>query len=305
MKLLNGKLQDPGFGSRSIRGGRLLNPDGTFRVKRKGRSYFDAYMWMIHMAWPRFFLLLFIGYLLVNLIFATLFYLIGIENLTGVSQDPSAGAFFTAFFFSIQTFTTVGYGYLSPLTPMANWIASLDAFSGLLYMALSTGMFFARFAIPGPSIVFSDIAVICNFKEGKALMLRLANLHNNKIIDLDATMIMTYVDKEQQARKYQAIELQLKRVMMFPLNWTLVHAIDQNSPLFEMSPNDLSDLKVEFIVLVKGYDETYAQTISASRSYTFGEIEWDKRFKLMYEDEDDHIVLHLDRINNIEADPGN
>ena len=136
------------------------------------------------------------------------------------------------------------------------------------------------------------------------MMLRLANLHNNKIIDLDATMVMTYVDKTQKARKYQGVELQIKRVMMFPLNWTLVHIIDDDSPLNGLSLSDLEDLKVEFIVLIKGYDETYAQTISASRSYIASEIRWDQRFKVMYEDNDENITLHLDRINDLEPDPG-
>lgn len=302
MRFLNEHREDPGFGARSIQGGRLLNPDGSFRVKRRGIPYFDAYMWMIHMSWPKFFGLLFIGYLLVNTLFAIIFYMVGIENLTGNAESSFPDSILTAFFFSVQTFTTVGYGYLSPLTPLANWVASLDAFSGLLYMALSTGMFFARFSIPGSSIIFSDKAVICSFNEGKALMVRLANLHNNKVIDLDATMIMTYIDNERKARRYQAVELQINRVMMFPLNWTLVHAIDKKSPLYHSSPENLKNLKAEFILLVKGYDETYAQTISASRSYICDEIVWNARFKLMYEDIDDHIVLHLDRINEIESD---
>ena len=246
------KGQDPGFGSKSIGGSRLLNSDGTFRVHRTGRSYFDPYMWMIHMSWRKFFLILFIGYVLINFIFAFVFYLIGVENLTGDAAESDTNGFLTAFFFSIQTFTTVGYGYLSPITPLANWVASLDAFSGLLYTALCTGMFFARFAIPGPSILFSDHAVVARHNEGKALMIRLANLHRNKIIDLDATLIVTYIDQGQLARKYQALALQVKRVMMFPLNWTLVHPIDSSSLLYNKTQKDLDKIKAEFIVSGKG-----------------------------------------------------
>ena len=161
MKLRAGDLQDLGFGLKTTSTGRLINPDGTFRVKRSGAAYFDPYMWMIHMPWRKFFALLFVGYVLINVCFAICFFLIGVENLTGVSSGPKWQEFFDAFFFSIQTFTTVGYGYMSPVSPFANWVASLDAFSGLLYTALATGMFFARFAIPGPSIIFSKFAVVC------------------------------------------------------------------------------------------------------------------------------------------------
>jgi inward rectifier potassium channel len=292
---------DPGFGYRSTTFGRLLREDGSFNVERKGIRYFDAYMKLISMPWWQFFLFLFGGYIVINAIFGLLFVFAGIEQLSGLDSQGFFPDFIHAFYFSVQTFTTVGYGAVNPGIGNANLIATIDAFVGLMSFALATGLFFARFSRPGKSILFSDSSVIAPFQGKTAFMFRIANLHNDKILDLEANVLVSYIQKEgnQTMRRYERLKLQINRIAMFPLSWTIVHPIEEDSFFYGKTESELIDMHMEVITMVKGYDETYAQFINASRSYTCRELKWGFRFDLMYQNEETGIVLKLDEISTV------
>lgn len=295
---------DLGFGTKiTAPSERLINADGSFNIRRTGIRGWAPYQWLVEMPWGQFFLLVFVFYGLTNAFFAGLFVLAGLEHVQGVAQGSVANDFIQAFFFSVQTFTTVGYGAMSPIGIAANLIASIDALVGLMTFAIATGLFFARFAKPKAQILFSRQGIVGPYKDSglNSFQFRIANRRRNKVINLSAFVTMSWVENQsdQKVRRFQSLPLERQSVVMFPLNWTIVHIIDSESPLRGLTPGELEARNAEFIIFIEGFDETYSQQIHATRSYTWKELQWGVRFAPMYHHEPGYTVLELDKINQI------
>jgi len=294
---------DLGFGTQiNSDNGRLINQDGSFNVIRKGLKSWTPYQDLVEMSWTSFLFLISGSYILINAFFALFFLLIGTESLTGIEKSHSLfGEFLHCFFFSIQTFTTVGYGAVSPMGIEANIIASLDALIGLMAFALFTGLLFARFSKPQSSIVFSKKAIIAPYPLGStSLQIRIANVRDTKLMNLSTQVTMAWLEEIDgiKKRRFALLELERNRVFLFPLNWTLVHSITDKSPLFGKTQQDCEKMEIEFLVLVQGYDETYAQTVHSNSSYLWNELIWNVRFEKMYHAEDGTTILNLDKISD-------
>ncbi len=291
---------DLGFGTKiTASGERLINKDGSFNVLRKGRRSFALYQWLVEMSWWRFLLVVVVFFIFINGLFALLFALLGNGAFNGVEDGDEWHRFAHAFFLSTQTFTTVGYGAISPKTPASSLLAAVDALVGLLSFSLVTGLLFARFSRPKAQIIFSDHALIAPYRDMTSLQFRLANLRNNRIINMEVTVTMSWLehDGRDSRRKFSPLPLERERVVLLPLNWTIVHPIDEESPLWRKTPQEVAAMEVELIVLIAGYDETFAQQVHANSSYTFRELTWNVKFAPMYYNDGSRVVLELDKIN--------
>jgi len=298
--------EDPGIGTLVLDDGqRFIKKNGEYNIQHKGISIFAPYQWLVEMAWWKFLLIVPLYFVVVNIFFALLFLWAGIDGITNVDTVNPLRAFEQCFFFSVQTFSTVGFGYFSPESSATNWVATIVAFSGLVNTALATGLFFARFSRPQAQVLFSEYALISPYEGGRSLQFRLAHKRSNKLIDLTMAVTLTWVEKTPKGRKrrrFHKLELERDHISLFPLNWTVVHPIDSNSPFYEMSEQECQTRRIEVIVIVKGFDETFSQTVHASTSYVFDEILWKKQFLPMYYvDQREGIILDLNKIDDVET----
>jgi inward rectifier potassium channel len=293
---------DLGFGEKVARqpGTRLVNDDGTFNVVRKGRSVFAPYQELVEMSWPSFLWLTVFAYVLLNLVFALGFVLIGTEALTGIDAGSSWGSrFLSAFFFSVQTFTTVGYGTMAPEGVAANVLASFLALFGWVALAMVTGLFYARFARPTRLILFSENALVAPYAPtGRSLQFRIANKRDTKLINVNARMVLTWleINGSDIKRRFAPLKLERDKVPLFPLNWTVVHPISEDSPIYDWTEEDFDERHSELLIMIEGYDESFAQQIHINNSYTHDEIIWNAKFQPMYFEAPSSTELHLDRI---------
>jgi inward rectifier potassium channel len=294
------QLEDPkdlGFGS--VVGGanemRLLNRDGTFNPRREGQSLLrslSAYHYFLTIGWGKFFAIVMLWYLTANTFFASMYLLCGENALSGVPPLVIGGAFARAFFFSVETLSTIGYGNISPTTLSANLVMTAEAFVGLLGFALGTGILFARFSRPTAAVLFSDRSVITPYRGVTAFMFRITNARTNQLIELEAKVLFSRI--EGTSRKYDQLTLERTRVVFFPLSWTIVHPIDERSPLHGMSHADLVAKEAEFLILLTGIDETFSQTVHARSSYKPPEILFGQRFVNIYNPTDHKGVVSID-----------
>ena len=296
------KQEDLGLGTKiGEHGERLMNKDGSFNVERVGASRVSPYLWMMETTWLKFFAALFVFYVVANAVFALFFVLTGVENIDGVRSINFVEDYFSAFFFSVQTFTTVGFGAKNPGTTIADIIASLDALVGLLSVALATGLFFGRVSKPKAEILFSDNAIIAPHMDGKAFMFRIANERDHKIINLKATVVMSWIEHEdnEPKRRYSLLELERSTVALLPLNWTIVHPIDEKSVLKNMDVENLDKCRAEFIIQIEGFDETFNQQVHLNSSYSYMDLLCDVKFAPMFESKHNTTVLDLRKINDV------
>lgn len=296
---------DLGFGSVVSKESRerLLNRDGSFNVHREGLGFFkslSAYHWLLELTWTKFLLVLGGGFLAINLLFAVGFYLCGPDSLVGVEAQGSAGRFLADFFFSVQTFATIGYGGMAPATLTANILVVLEAVFGVLLVALGAGISFARFARPRARILFSERAVIAPYGSGKALMFRIANARRNELLDVQARVLLALRDGE--GRVFWPLTLERESVLFFPLSWTVVHPIDEASPLWGKGGEDFVAEQAELLVLLSGTDETFAQVVHDRCSYDASEIVCDARFVSLFNppDADGNLSIDVERLSEIE-----
>lgn len=302
--LRNTPFSDLGFGTKITKAGeRLINKDGSFNIIRKGKKSWTPYQFLLGMSATKFALFSLFFFILVNSIFAGLFIWVGIEQLNGVPKGNFVNNFLYAFFFSVQTFTTVGYGGINPIGISANFVASLCASFGLIAFALITGLFFARFSRPRSHITFSKKAILTSYKEDmEAFQFRVVNTRSHKIIDLEATVVYTWLEtlNGEMKRNYANLTLEREKVFLFPLNWTIVHPITENSPLYKKTLKDIAAVHGEFLVMLKGFDESYNQLIHTNTSYISKDMETGKKFHPMYTSfENSPTILHLDCINKL------
>ena len=282
------QFNDLGLGSKVIR---LVNRDGTFNVKRVGLGFstVNLYQDLIKMSWVKFLILVICTLFLINILFALSYYLIGIENFTGMIHGSLTDNILQCFFFSFQTFTTVGYGHIAPRGNLLSLMASLEAMTGLMIFAIITGLLYGRFAKPSAKILFSENILISPFGEGLSLQFRIVNKRKSTIMDISARVIYSHQEKGK-SRVYLPLELERSQVTLFPLNWTIVHPINEKSPLYGKTYEEISRVDTEFIIVLKGYDDTFSQDINSIHSYHYEEMIWGAKFDPMYDTNSDNIV---------------
>jgi inward rectifier potassium channel len=302
--------RDLGFGSVVSRESRLrlLNRDGTFNVARKGLNFWSSlnlYHSLLTMSWWKFYGLVTLFYLLLNAVFAVAYMLCGADALRGATGDSVLGdGFGRAFFFSVETFSTIGYGNIVPVGFAANTLVTLESLIGLLAVALSTGMLFARFSRPTALIVFSKKAIIAPYKGITAFEFRITNGRSNEIIEMGARVVLTRFEQVDghRTRRYYNLTLERDKVAFLPLSWTIVHPIDEASPMLGITHEDMREANAEFLILLTGIDETFSQTVHTRSSYIAEEIVWNARFVNLFQREADEDMLTVDvrRLDNIE-----
>jgi inward rectifier potassium channel len=281
---------------------RAINPDGTFNVHRKGTRLRDTnlYLKMIDTTWPRFFLVVTIVFLAVNVAFAWLYLAIGIGQLQGTESEMSA--FVNAFFFSVHTLTTVGYGNVFPRGPSANAVAALEAATGLMVFAVMTGLLYGRFSRPSARILFSNNALIAPYQDGHSLQFRITNARSNTLMNLEARVLLMTVtnDDGQHKRSFVDLELERRKVYFLPLTWTIVHPIDTTSPLSGKTADDLKSISAEILILLQAFDDSFSQVVHSIYSYRHSEILWGAKFEPAFSvDTQGDLVLDLDRVNEL------
>jgi len=295
-----------GFGERSTQsGGRFFRKDGKPNVIRKGLKFFDQFSWyhtMISMPRWKFWLWLLIPYIIVNAFFALLYYTIGVENLNGIEKGSALNNYIQAFFFSFQTFTTVGYGHVSPSGILTSSVAAFESFLGVLTLALAAGLFYGRFSSPKSFLRFSDIALIAPYQDGIALMFRTVPYKNNHLMDAEVklTLAMRVPRNGEEKNEFYTLDVEFNKINALILNWTIVHPINENSPMYGLSLDELKKTKAEVLVYLKAYDEGFANTVIARTSYTTDEIIEGGKFEPMYERSTtgNATILDVDKLNN-------
>lgn len=297
----NGESSDLGFGSVVSRESRerLLNPDGTFNVRRDGLRFWETlsvYHALLTMSWLRFFSIMIAVYLALNAGFASLYMMCGPNGLTGPVGTTPREQMMNAFFFSVQTLSTVGYGHLSPHSVAANLIVTLEAVTGLLVFALASGLAFARFSRPVARVLFSQNAIISPYRDITALEFRITNGRKNQLIELDATVMYTRFEPgiDGPVRRFYRLDLERSHVTFFPLSWTIVHPITPSSPLFGCTAEELRAGDGEILCLLTAIDETFSQTVHARSSYLADEILWNVRFADIFQRAGDGQPLRID-----------
>jgi inward rectifier potassium channel len=257
------------------------------------------------MSWPRFFVLVAAGYFAANLVFALAYLACGPDALDGAQATTLVGRFEEAFFFSVQTLATIGYGRVSPNGRIPNLLVAVEALVGLMGFALATGLLFARFSRPTARIVFSERAVVAPFRGGTALMFRIANERSNQLTEVSATVSLSRFEETPAGRVRRFHELRLDRatVVFLPLHWVVVHPIDEQSPLFGVSAEAFRASEAEILILVSGMDETFSQTVHARSSYRAEEVAWGARFADMFLRTDKGLVgVDMRRLHDIVPD---
>jgi len=301
--------RDLGFGSVVGRQSRkrLLNRNGTFNVTRAGLGWLEALAphELLRIGWPQFIGLVAGVYLLLNVLFAALFVAFGPDDLLGPGIEMLGGRLSQAFFFSIQTFATIGYGQVGPNGLAANLIVTVEALVGMMYQALATGLLFVRFARPRANIVFSHLAVIAPYNDGLSLQFRIANERRNEIIELEAQVLYSAMEPDGRGgtvRRYTRLPLERNKVVFFPLAWTIVHPIDAASPLNGKTREEMATAHAEVLVLLSGIDEMFEQPVHARSSYVTDEIAWNARFMSMYlpSESGTDVAVYLKRLHLIE-----
>ncbi len=281
---------------------RAINKDGSFNVHRRGVPWSarNPYLFLIDTTWPKFIACVLLAYLVVNLIFAGLFLAVGIQHLMGAGENTGVGPFASAFFFSVHTLTTVGYGSVYPRGLAANSVASIEAMAGLMGFALATGLLYGRFSRPSAKILFSDFMLVAPYQEITGLQFRIANQRNNNLMNVEAKLMLMTVERSNGdlKRQYASLTLERDNIYFFPLTWTVVHPIDDASPLFGKTAEDLKREEAEFLILIKGFDDTFSQTVNVRFSYRHDELQWGAKFVPAFlVDSDGDLVLELDCIN--------
>ena len=302
------KIKDPGIGKSSDRyAKRFVNPDGSFNIKHVNRpnSLSENYNYLISISWGMFFLWVVLGYTLINTLFAIIYTFLGIIHIA----EPTGSVyrdFLNAFFFSAQTITTVGYGAMAPKGLVFGLISSFEALVGLLSFSFVTGLLYGRFSKPRANIRFSDSLILKEHNGVDSIMFRLMSRSVNVMIrpKIEATLAISKEDKDKKfVNNFYSLKLERDAITYLPTTWTVVHPIEQSSPLAEYDKKQLQYLNAEILILLSYYDESFAQEVHQVHSYVLKDIKQDHSFvKSFYYDKEGYTVLdhsNLDKTSSL------
>ncbi len=300
------RAKELGFGSMaSEKGQRFINPDGSANARRIGGPLFsasDVFHKLIQMSWHKFFFMVLVCYAIANIIFASLYFSFGVQEI-GILPSGNAGHdFLECFFFSTQCFTTIGFGRVNPQGIGANTVASAEGLIGLLTFAIATGLLYGRFSRPRAHLMRSENLLIAPYKVNqRAAMFRIASTRKHSLL-VDNTVSMSLginlKENGQYVRRFYALNLELDRINFLATSWTLVHPIKEESPLFGLTQEEIVNGRAEFIVLFRAMEETTSQITLERFSYFVDEIIWGAKFDPMIGTTDEgQPIMNLDLIN--------
>lgn len=308
LKKLNGKAKvenETGLGTNSnLSGGRFFNKNGTANMEVQGMSFLERlniYHTLLSIPRWKFLMVIVTFFVGINFFFACIYLFIGLDHLNGMVAASNAEKFGEAFFFSAQTFTTVGYGRINPVGFWASFTASLEALTGLLTFALATGLMYGRFARPRAYIRYSKNALFVPFKEGVALMFRLVPFTKNHLVNIEVkvTIAVRVTEDEMLKTRFFNVPLEIAKANTLSANWTLVHMINEDSPLSGLNKEDIKNAQTELLVFVQGFDESFSNTVISRASYIFEDFVYGAKFVPMYNPNEDNTstILHLDKLD--------
>ena len=299
--------QDTGFGERSAdMGGRMVNKDGSFNIRRIGihvHNRVSNYQNMLTMKRWQFLIVILLVYLLINSLFTALYWLSGPEGLQGIDyQQDTWGQLKQLFFFSTQTLTTVGYGRINPVSELANWIAAFESLVGFLSLAIATGLLYGRFSRPRAFIRFSNLIVHTNYKGVKALMFRLVCYKDDHLLMNAEIKVNVRIMTPDNTYRFYNLNLERSRVDSLVLNWTVVHPIDEDSPFYGLSQKEIVTLQPEIAANLTGFDEVYSSIVVARMSYAIQDFKFGFKFLPMYFSKSKRTDLDLSKLNLIDQE---
>jgi inward rectifier potassium channel len=301
--------RDLGFGSVVARESRerLLNQDGSFNVQRTGLPVLNSlslYHTVISMSWKTFIAQTLLLYFLSNVIFGIFYASLGAESLVDSSTIPTDNLLLRGFFFSVQTFATIGYGTIHPVGIIPNLLVTIESYYSMIVTALITGIVFARFARPTARVHFSQTAVIAPYRGIEGLMFRLVNGRSNQLIEVEAKVMFARFLKEGEkvVRRFDFLELERERVAFFPLAWTIVHPINEKSPLYGLTLEDFEKTDAEILILLSATDETFASVVHTRSSYKPSEIKFGYKFVNLYNkvENGERISINIKKLSHVE-----
>jgi len=278
----NKEERELGFGSKNYNNRvRFLNRNGQINVHRAGLGVgnIDIYHWLITTSKLSLIVIIMLGYIAINLIFAVVYYMIGPEFFGGLDAQTPVQQFMNLFFFSAQTITTLGYGHLYPIGNAASIAAAVESLMGLLSFALATGVLYGRFSRPQAHLLYSKNILISPYKNINGIMFRIANRKQYELIESEASVTITLNNLETKKREFLNLKLEISRINFLSLSWTIVHPVDEESPLFGLTKKDLEERDVEFIILIKAINDTYSQTVYSRNSYKAEDLIENAKFK--------------------------
>lgn len=296
---------DPGFTQQfGAPLNRLIEKDGGFHVRKVGGDWHDIhpYLHLVSMSWSRFFGVIFTGYVLMNLLFAGVYYWVGSNQLEGADAPTGFERFMKLFFFSSHTLSTVGYGNISPRGMGANIVAAFEALVGVMAFAVATGLLFGRVSRPSARIGFSENILVAPYQDITALEFRVVNRRPNILVDAEARIMLMTVEMVEGAprRRFDLLKLERDKVLFLATPWTIVHPIDSESPLRGKTAEDLAKSQAEVLISIRAYDDTFAQSVQQRYSYRHDEFVWGRRFApSFYVDKQGELVIELDRMGEL------
>ena len=301
-------LNDLGFGrvaAQQVRG-RFLSRDGRPKSRKYGLGPQRAerlYLSALGVSWPVFVSWIVGLVLLANGVFALAYLALPAGSLAGVEALGVRDPFLSALSFSIGLFTTVGTGPVHAVGSTANWLATLESVVGPLALVGIGGLMLARLIQPQARVRFSESAVIAPYRDGRGLMFRLINVRPSEMSEVRARLSLAWFEEVDgvRQRRFRQLPLERHEVEFFTLHWTVVHPINQASPLRGITPERLRDAEAEFLVLITGLDETFSTRLTARTSYFWDEVRWDAAFANMFvTSPDDTLTVDVDRLDRFD-----
>ncbi len=297
---------DTGFASNNTDvGGRFINKDGTYNLEKEGMPFYNRmslFHDMLYIPTWQFIGIIVLFYLCINLGFTSIYYILCPDELIGVLPGGHWRTFKELFYFSAQTFTTVGYGRVNPVGDFANVVAMLEALTGFLSLAIATGLIYGRFSRPRSYLKFSDHALISPYKDITALMFRFVaykDKHSLTDLDIKVNVGMQVLENDRPIYKYFTLDLERSRVESMPMSWTVVHPITETSPFYGFTVEDMKAADVELYINLRAFDEVFSNYVQQRTSYTYDEILFHRKFIPMFRESPDgrKTILELHKLN--------